>query len=373
MSKGGRYLKQKAKQPKRGGRIALIVVGVLAVLILAACVFGVVFYNNILNLISRAEVVERDYTMNEELEQMMGVIETEETTEATTEPTTVPTTLPYTPSDKDIINILVVGQAAREGEDYHMADTMILATVNKETKVITLTSFLRDTYLKLPDYMGHTCGKNRINVCYHLGWTWGDTGGAMEMTNLCLKNNFGIEVDYNIEIDFEAFIKVINLLDGVWIEITEAEADYLNGEGKTWQEVTPGGNNLYGEAALSYARMRKAEGDNDSDIKRTARQRKLLEALLEKVRDDGFSKLQEIANEVLPMITTNMTNEEINTCIWEILPLLPELTLESGTCPVADTYWGEVIDLFGTPSSVLKYDEGKNKKLMMALTEGITE
>lgn len=369
MSKGGKYLQKKPPIPRKK-KVALIVVCTLAVILLAAGIFGVTFYNSILDHIGRAEVVEKDYTMNEELEQMMGVMD--ETTEAveTTEPTTVPTTLPYTPSEQDIINILLVGQAGRPDEPYHMADTMILATINKQTKVLTLTSFLRDTYVKLPDYMGHTCGRNRINVCYHLGWTWGDTGGAMEMTNICLKNNFGIDVDYNVEVDFEAFSQIIQILGGVKVTLTEAEAEYLNGHGKTWQEVHPGEITLYGDAALSYARMRKADGDNESDIKRTARQRNLMNAIFEKVKDDGFDKLKQIAEEVLPMITTDMTNEEITTCIWEILPILPELKIETGTCPAPDTYWGEVIDLLGTQSSVLKYDEQKNKQIMMAITEG---
>ena len=311
---------------------------------------------------------------------MMGVIEsteatTEPVTEATTEvATTEGTTEATEPKPADILNVLVVGQAAREDEEYHMADTMILVTVNKDTKVVTLTSFLRDTYLKLPDYKGHTCGKNRINVCYHLGWTWGDTGGAMEMINLCLKNNFGIEVDHNVEVDFNAFKKVIDVLGGVRINLTEAEAKYLNEHKYDWQEeVTAGETRLFGDYALSYARMRKAEGDSDSDIKRTERQRTLLTAIFEKLKRKGVGVVQEMADEILPMISTNMTNSEITNCLLELLPMLPEMTIETGTCPVKDSAWGKVIDLFGYPSSVLMYDEGVNRKAMMALTEGITE
>lgn len=382
MSKGGRYLSKPVKKGRKGRKIFRIVLSVLVLLIAAAPIAGVVAYNSMLNKLSRAEVVDRDYTMSQELEQMMGVIES---TEATVEPTTTVATetetVPVTetteatePKPADILNVLVVGQAAREDEEYHMADTMILVTINKDTKVVTLTSFLRDTYLKLPDYKGHTCGKNRINVCYHLGWTWGDTGGAMEMINLCLKNNFGIEVDHNVEVDFNAFKKVIDVLGGVRINLSEAEAAYLNKEKWDWQEeVTAGENRLFGDYALSYARMRKAEGDADSDIKRTERQRTLLTAIFEKLKSKGVGVVQDMANEVLPMITTNMTNSEITNCLLELLPMLPDMTIETGTCPVKDSAWGKVIDLFGYPSSVLMYDEGVNRKAMMALTEGIVE
>lgn len=378
MSKGGRYLNTGGKQPKKKGKkVLLIVLTVLLVLVLAAAIAVAVFYNSILDKLTPAEVIDKDYTMSQELEQMMGVMEAEETTEpteATTQPTVEATTVPTEAPEPDVLNVLVVGQAAREGEEYRMADTMILVTINKNTKVVTLTSFLRDTYLKLPDYKGHTCGKNRINVCYHLGWTWGDTGGAMEMLNLCLKNNFGIEVDHNVEVDFNAFTKIIDILGGVRIDLTEAEADYLNDHKYDWQEeVSAGETRLFGDYALSYARMRKAEGDSDSDIKRTERQRKLITALFTKLKTKGISVAQDLADEVLPMITTNMSKAEITSCLLEILPMLPELTIESGTCPISGSYWGEVIELFDVPSSVLKYDEGKNREYMTALTEGTLE
>ncbi len=372
MSKGGRYLKKKAPVPKkkRGKKAGKIVLLSLLVLLVAGVIGGVIFYNNMIDLVTRAEVVEKDATVDPAL---FGIMDETLDLDETTEPEeTTPTTLPYTPSDLDIINVLVVGQAARDGEDYRYADTMILATINKLTKTVTLTSFLRDTYVDMPDYMGHRCGWNRINTVYHLGWTWGDTGGAMEMMNLCLKNNFGVEVDYNVEIDFDAFRKVIDLLGGVRITLSEEEADYLNNDGKTWQEVTEGENRLFGDAALAYARMRKAKGDNDSDIKRTARQRNLITVILNKLVKKDFNTLMDMAKEVLPMITTNMTNDEITTCLWEILPLLPELKIESGTCPVQGTYWGEVIDLFGYPASVLKFEAPQQKLLMRAITEGET-
>lgn len=379
MRKGGRFERKKEKKSFFSKKAALITVAALLVLVIVAVIFGVVYYQSMLDKVNRAQFVENSIS-DEQLEAILnynpdapeGAELISVSTEAATEPTTVPTTLPYIESGKDILNILVVGQSARDGEDARMADTMILATINKETKTLTLSSFLRDTYLKLPDYKGHTCGKQRINVCYHLGWTWGGTAGAMEMMNQCLYNNFGIDVDYNIEVDFDAFIKVVDLIDGVEIDLTEAEAEYLNNDDLwVYYDFEPGVQRLDGMCALSYARMRKAEGDSDSDIKRTNRQRLLIEAIIDKVRDQDFSVLQNIANEVLPMITTNMTNDDITTCIWEILPLLPQLNIEKGTCPVETTYWGEIVDIGGYPASVLLFDEGHNRRLMMAITEGI--
>lgn len=381
MSKGGRYLKKKSKKPAgKGKKVTVIVISVLLVLVLAAIIAGVVIYNGVLGKITRAEVVEQDYTMNEEMVNMMqGMEETEPvapTTEATVPATTVETEPAPTVDPNrvpDILNVLVVGQSYREGEDSRLADTMILVTINKDTAEVTLTSFLRDTYVDLPDYMGHTCGWNKINTNYALGYLWGGTGGAMEMTNICLKNNFGIEVDYNVEIDFTVFPKIIDILGGVRIDLTEAEAKYLNEHKYDWQEdVTAGENRLFGDYALSYARMRKAEGDANSDIKRTARQRKLVTALIEKLKNKGVSAVQDLADEILPMITTNMTNAEITSCLLDVLPLLPKMTISSGTCPVEGTYKDALKNTPDGEVHVLTFGQEQQKKLMMPITEGIT-
>lgn len=378
MSKGGRYLKKKSKKPAgKGKKVTVIVISVLLVLVLAAIIAGVVIYNGVLGKITRAEVVEQDYTMNEEMENMMGIMEETEPVVPTVETTVALETEPTETVDPnkipDILNVLVVGQSYRQGEDSRLADTMILVSINKDTAEVTLTSFMRDTYVDLPDYMGHTCGWNRINTAYALGYGWGSTGGAMEMTNICLKNNFGIEVDYNVEIDFTAFTKIIDILGGVRIDLTEAEAKYLNEHKYDWQEdVTAGENRLFGDYALSYARMRKAEGDSDSDIKRTARQRKLMTALFEKLKSKGLSTVQDLAEEILPMITTNMTNAQITSCLLDILPLLPKMTIASGTCPVEGTYWPELKSLPDGDAYVLMFAQEQQKKLMMPITEGIT-
>lgn len=373
MAKHGKY--EQRRTSGKGRKTGKILLTVLAVLLTAAVAGGVLLYNSTLNLINRAEISDNtNVTVDPAL--LGNFEETEATEPETTEaPSVTETTVPETehiPSPEDVINVLVVGQAYRDGEESHLADTMILVSANKYTKEVTLTSFLRDAYVDMPDYKGKQCGWNRINLVYHLGYTWGGNGGAMEMMNMCLKNNFGIEVDYNVEIDFEAFPKVIDVLGGVRINLTEAEAKYINEEPGNWQEVTPGENRLFGDAALSYARMRKAEGDGDSDIKRTARQRTMVTALLEKLRYRGVEGIMDLSKEILPLITTNMTNAQITECMLEFLPILPDMTIKTGTCPVETSYWGELIEIGGYPASVLKFYPDQQKRLMMPITEGYT-
>lgn len=372
MSKGGRYSRSSGHGGRGSGNgilIALIVTAVVLLLLVAGLI-GFLFLNN--NTSAQTPTTVPTTSPTQASETATAAV----TTEATTEPTTVPTTLPYKESGLDIINILLVGQASRDGEESRIADTMILATVNKNTKTLTLTSFLRDTFAMLPNPkdLNSNYGRQRINLAYHLGWKAGGTALAMDTINRCLYINFGINVDYDIEVDFRAVIDLVNLIGGVGIDLTEAEAEYLLNDGKVWQEnLHEGFCWLDGDTALAYARMRKAQGDSDSDIKRTSRQRTMLTAILNQVKGLGFTKLQELANAALPMVTTNMTDEEITTCIWEILPLLPELKVELVQCPSDEFSWGEIIELDGYPSSVMKFDEGQNKKMMTAITEGTTE
>ena len=371
--------KHKKKKRKSPVQIVLTVILVLVVAVVSAMIaLAAYFYG--MNRMYKAPVATAAPT-----DIVMQATEPEETdagdeVEESTEAATVPTTLPYTESGKDIINVLVVGQSGRNGEQAEAAkyaDTAMLFTVNKTTKTLTMTSFLRDAWVDLPDFVDasgkkHGCGWNRINTAYALGYLWGDTGGAMQMMNETIYNNFGIEVDYNVEVDFEGFISVIDSIGGVEIEINQAEADYLNKDDLyVYEDVEPGKVKMNGMTALSYARMRKAAGDGESDIKRTARQRNLIVALLKQVAGMSFDELRWAAKYAMGFVTTNMTKANITTLLWEVLPLLPELQIQSGTCPVEETYWGEIVDFEGTPASVLKFSESQNKRLMREITEGI--
>ena len=374
MSYQGRFQQAKPPKKKKGKKILLIVLIVLLVVVIAAGIIGIKAYNSMLDKVTIVTMPTYETTapVTEETTEATA----EETADATTEETTVETTIPPM-KPEDIINILVVGQSSRGGEDAALADTMILASVNTYTKKLTLTSFLRDTYVDLPDYRDsrgtlHTCGWNKLTSCYALGYSWDGPGGGMKMMNDCLYNNFGVEIDYNVEINFDCFIKLVDILNGVGIEITQAEADYLNADDRfVYRDVQAGFVSLCGSEALSYARMRKAAGDNDSDIKRTERQRKLIDALFNNLRTMSFNQLTQIVNEILPMITTNMPKDKITEFLTEVGPMIPTLAFEKGgTCPVEKTYWSELKDTPDGSLYVLCFDAGQNKKLMRQITEG---
>ena len=372
----GRFEPQKQPKKKRGLKIFLIILAVLLVLGGIVVAAGAIYYNKMMNKMNIIELPEDTYVYTEEtqLTEATEAVLTEATaaaTEEVTEATTVVTEPPKAKAE-DIINILVVGQSSRSGEESRMADTTMVVSVNTFDGTITVFSVLRDSYVKLPDYRGHVCGRAKFTVCYGLGYQWGDTAGAMEMTNICMRDNFGVEVDYNVEIDFESFIRVVDLMGGIEIELTEAEAKYLNADDLyVTYDVQPGLQYLDGMAALSYARMRKAEGDNDSDIKRSARQRLVIETLLNKVRGLGLKELQRVADILLPEITTTMTPADVVSVLTRIIPVFDQVKIVGETIPVSGTGWGEIIDIYddGIPDSIIRFESPQQKKLIRAITE----
>ena len=382
MSYHGRFEQQKQpkgpdKKPAKGGKGLKIFLIVLAVLLALVLIAAAVVYWYVQNKFSKMNVItlpEDTYVYTEATDEYTRPAETdpEQTEGEATEAATVETTIPPMTAD-DIINILVVGQAARAGEEANMADTTMLISLNTYTKEVTVFSILRDAYVKLPDYKGHQCGRAKFTVCYNLGYQWGGgTAGAMEMTNICLRDNFGIEVDYNIEVSFDGFIKMIDYLNGVELELTEAEANYLNKDTLYVQRtIEPGVQVLQGMEALSYARMRKAEGDSDSDIKRTERQRKLVASLLEKIRYMRLSELNEWVDILLPMVTTTMTSADVTKLAAKVLPMVVDLKMTGHTVPMEGTGWGEMVDIYsdGNIHSVIKFETPQQKKLIRAITE----
>jgi len=140
------------KKKKRGLRVFLIILVILLVIVIGAVIAGTIYYNKMMNKMNIIELPEDTYVYTEETELTEATEDPTETTEAeTTEATTVETTRPPVSAD-DIVNILVVGQASRAGEESRMADTTMLVSVNTYDGTVTVFSVLRDSYVKLPDY-----------------------------------------------------------------------------------------------------------------------------------------------------------------------------------------------------------------------------
>ena len=227
--------------------------------------------------------------------------------------------------DDHLINILLVGQDRREGESRQRSDTMILCSINPETGEVSLISFLRDLYVQIPG--GYS--DNRLNATYVFG--------GFELLNATLTENFGISVDGNFEVDFTGFEALIDMVGGIDIELTSAEAAYMNKCGHP--SIVTGTNHLDGQEALTYARARQI----DSDFGRTERQRKVLVAVYEQAKELSVSELLTLMYNALPYLTTDLTDTEILSLAYRLLPLASSISINSYTVPANDCYYNAKI------------------------------
>ena len=131
------------------------------------------------------------------------------------------------------------------------------------------------------------------------------------------------------------------------------------------RQTATGKHLLNGKQALAYARIRKIDGDRQ----RAARQRAVITQLVEKCRNMDLAAAHRAAEYVLPCIITDMSNEEITKYMLELLPILPDLKLNSLTCPVDNetlphSMWSKTLDLFGYPSSVIECNTALNGRFL---------
>lgn len=217
--------------------------------------------------------------------------------------------------DEKLINLLLVGQDRRPGEGRTRSDTMILVSVNQETKALSMISFLRDLYVQIPGY-----SDNRLNAAYVFG--------GFPLLKSALYTNFGVTVDGCFEVDFNGFMALIDQLGGVDIYLTAAECERI---GKGTKE---GMNHLDGRQALSYARIRKI----GTDFARTGRQRTVLLACYDKIKQKSLTELLKLLDNALPYVTTDMKNVDIYGLLLNFFPMLNSVKINSYHIPPDGMY-----------------------------------
>lgn len=315
------------RRKRRGARAALIGLSVFLGLVLAVMAGVAIYATRLMNLVNRVGDEPLQTLSQEQLDELLSdeVLPPEEQGGAVVlQPEQVQwgeqTQHNISVSD-DVRNFLLIGQDAR-GDYRARSDTMILVTVNKRTHTITLTSILRDLYVQIPGYQD-----NKINAAY--------PAGGMELLNEVLEVNFGIPVDANVEVDFGRFAQVINTVGGVDLELREDEAAHINKE-VGYGGLGAGVMHLDGNQALSYSRIRYL--DRDADFSRTNRQRKVINAIIEKFRSAKLTELVEMVEQLLPMVTTDMTNGEMLAYATELFPVLEDCTIVSQRIPEDGAY-----------------------------------
>ena len=327
-------------------RVVLVVLSILLALVLTAAILLIVFGNSILNMINRFE--HDDQTLSDE--QLESILQETDALDPSFSGPVIDNTdteLPdqavdTIPDSDNVINILLIGQDRRDGNIRQRSDAMILCTLNKKEKTLTMTSFLRDTWVRIPGYYDE-----RLNVPYAI------RSGGFKLLNETLEYNFGVKVDHNFEVDFSGFKGAIDKVGGVTVKLTSAEANYINKQNKEWS-LSAGENLLNGSQALVYSRIRAL----DNDIVRSSRQRNVLNALFEKAKTLDLPELYHLTEELLPLLRTDMSNAEIIQFIIELIPILPELKIVSQRIPADNAYAFARIDgksvLYMSPENLEK-------------------
>lgn len=211
-------------------------------------------------------------------------------------------------SMKGYRNIALFGVDSRNGAlgKGTLSDTIIVASINEDTKEVRLVSVFRDTYL------------NNGNDTYNKANNAYSKGGPKQAINM-LNMNLDLNITDYVTVGFQGVVDTVDALGGVEIDVDEAEISHLNnyqvgtseaiGRKNQFTKVTTTGmQTLDGIQATSYCRIRYTAGN---DFKRAERQREVIEAIAKKVKNASASQVNDIANKVFSQTATSLELSEI--------------------------------------------------------------
>lgn len=281
---------------KKRSKVVLWILGVV-ISILLVTIGGIYSYgNHLFNKIEKIEIDKSDVGIKDEVEEKLSA---------------------YSDS---VINIALFGIDAEDG-GVGRSDSIIIATIDTTHKKLKLTSIMRDSYVTIE---GH--GDDKINHAYAFG--------GPQLAIKTLNENFDLNIDDFVAVNFTTLPKIIDMLGGVTIDITSEEVSHIPGIDAA------GTYTLTGEQALAYSRIRYASG---GDYVRTDRQRTVLSKVFEKVLSINFTQYPSLLSEILPMVQTNLDYSEILNLGNEVLKM-GVTTLEQERFPRDGYCEGKMID-----------------------------
>jgi LCP family protein required for cell wall assembly len=217
---------------------------------------------------------------------------------------------------KERFTVLVMGMDQRPGEfgTAYRTDTMILISLDPKTNRVGMLSIPRDLFVDIPGY-----GLQRVNTAYGLGELAGP-GGGPQLAMQTVQYNFGIRVNEYVVVNFESFMKVIDLVGGINVYVDQAiyDPEYPDmNYGYDPFYIEAGWHQMDGATALKYARSRHST----DDIDRGRRQQQVLYAIRDKVTAmDMIPKLAPQAYslwaELNSGVDTGLSLEQILQLAW---------------------------------------------------------
>jgi len=214
------------------------------------------------------------------------------------------------------VNILLLGTDERDCEPGARSDTMMIVSIDPDTKSANILSIPRDLWVSIPGY-----GQNRINAAHAFGEAYKVPGGGPALARQTVQNQFGVPIHYYVRINVLGLRNIIDLIGGIDIDVERRiyDATFPNDTCGTYVlDIPAGPQHMDGKRALEYARSRHSSDDFD----RSHRQQKILLAMRDKVMSLG------------------------------ILPRLPQLYREFGNTVKTDLQLPEILALAGLGTSI---------------------
>ena len=299
------------EKKRSAGKIIGIVLLCICILILLLMLAAFIYFNRLLGKIDRTEITG-DLNLSEDQiyeTPTVDVPDSIDEIEQVKQEFLEAQKIDIVQSD-GVENILLIGADRRSMQENGRSDSVILVSLNHETGKIHLTSFMRAMYVCIPRSDGNVWGM--LNAAY----SWGGPNLLIDTIEL----NFRVRIDRYVIVDFTAFKTAIDMVGGVELTLTEQEASVI--QTQTRKPISSGKQLLNGKQALIYAQTRNI----DNDFKRTSRQRTVITALLNMVPNMDVSTLISMANEILPLVNTNLSNTEIMQYIMECIPMVSNIS-----------------------------------------------
>lgn len=295
----------------KGKKITIWILGVILVVILGA-VGGVYFYGNYLfNKLEKVEIDKDNIGITEEVEEKLSQY------------------------SNSIINIALFGVDAVDGEAGR-SDSIMIATIDTVHKKLKLTSIMRDSYVAID---GH--GNDKLNHAYAFG--------GPQLAIKTLNENFDLNIEDFAAVNFETLPKIIDKIGGIELDIDADELEYVNGyiahlnniNGTSEPAIeSTGVQHVSGTQALAYCRIRYTSG---GDYKRTERHREVLTEIFKKIETMPVTSYPSLLLDILPMVNTSLTYNEILDLGTEVLKL-GDSSMELERFPLDEYCEGKMID-----------------------------
>ena len=299
----------------------IIVISIIIFILIAICLSVALFYN------SKLDKINYNFDSEIKIDTELEIVDKEnEQPDLSYLPQAEPDFRITKPEgeiykNSDVINILLLGTDDRTSElsENARADSMMILSINKKNKTAKLISLERAIGVPIEgrdaDWLTHT-------------FRYGGPYLTLQTVRECLL----LDINKYVRVNFKTFTQIIDTVGGVDVTLTQAEVNALNLQ-LTDRKLIVGENHLNSETTLAYSRLRKI----DSDWQRIQRQRTVLQAVANKTKDLSILELNTLADNVLPLIETNLTKNEITSLLVEI-PNFAGVQLEQMTIPQKDTY-----------------------------------